>query len=167
MGKILRRIGDKNLVGLKNILKQNQISNHDKLFRYHQKLQNPGRNNGSSYYVGQPGGSSRIFLRDRGRNDEADVSEKFRFRLFIFTSRNKRSLSTFKIELMSKRDPLLAKLRTPVHIDFIAKYILKKSKEETRQILNEYINVGIVGESPLAKDYFGVIAESSPEKRKK
>jgi len=68
---------------------------------------------------------------------------------------------------MSKRDPLLAKLRTPVHIDFIAKYILKKSKEETRQILNEYINVGIVGESPLAKDYFGVIAESSPEKRKK
>jgi hypothetical protein len=65
---------------------------------------------------------------------------------------------------MSKRDPLLAKLRTPVHIDFIATYILKESRDKTREILQEYIDAGIVGESPLAKDYFGVINPQSANK---
>ena len=35
---------------------------------------------------------------------------------------------------------LLAKLRTPVHIDYIAKYILNTSIEDTRNILMMLLN---------------------------
>lgn len=62
---------------------------------------------------------------------------------------------------MKKRDPLLSKLRTPVHIDFIATYILKEDKVKTREILQEYINAGIIEESKLAKNYFGLTKQDS------
>jgi len=62
---------------------------------------------------------------------------------------------------MKKRDPLLSKLRTPVHVDFIAKYILKEDKTKTLEILQKYIDAGIIEESNLAKNYFGLVKEIS------
>jgi len=54
----------------------------------------------------------------------------------------------------SPPDPLLGKLRSPIHINFIAKYILKKNLSETREILKDYMDRGLIRESNLAKDYF-------------
>jgi len=49
---------------------------------------------------------------------------------------------------------LEGKLRMPIHISYISKYILKKSQNETKEILKNAINEGIIEESPLAKDYY-------------
>jgi len=46
------------------------------------------------------------------------------------------------------------KLRRPVHINYIASYIFKTSKDETRNLLQPYIEQGIVIESKYAKDYY-------------
>lgn len=46
------------------------------------------------------------------------------------------------------------KLRRPIHINYIAFYIFKTSVEETRNILNKYVEKGIVTESKYAKDYY-------------
>lgn len=53
-------------------------------------------------------------------------------------------------------DLLLSKLRRPIHISYISKYILKESEEKTREILNELINDGLIKESPIGEDYYGV-----------
>jgi hypothetical protein len=49
---------------------------------------------------------------------------------------------------------LLSKLRQPIHIDYISKYILKKNIKETKEELIELVNNGLITESELAKDYY-------------
>ena len=51
---------------------------------------------------------------------------------------------------------LLSKLRQPVHIDYISHYILKTSINESKKILDNLINDGIIVESKLSKDYYVV-----------
>jgi hypothetical protein len=50
----------------------------------------------------------------------------------------------------------LNKLRQPIHITYISKYILKKDLKETKEILENYINEGIIEESKIANGYYGV-----------
>ena len=50
---------------------------------------------------------------------------------------------------------LNSKLRQPVHISYISKYILKISEKETKKMLDELICEGLVIESPLAPGYYG------------
>ena len=49
---------------------------------------------------------------------------------------------------------LLSKLRQPIHINYIAKYILKESIDETRKKLTILIEDGILIESKTSKDYY-------------
>ena len=51
---------------------------------------------------------------------------------------------------------LMGKLRQPIHIDYISKYILKESIEETTKIINKLVEDNIVEESKYAKDYYVV-----------
>jgi hypothetical protein len=51
---------------------------------------------------------------------------------------------------------LMSKLRQPVHISYISKYILKETEEVTQKILNELINENQIEESPLSKGYYVV-----------
>lgn len=51
---------------------------------------------------------------------------------------------------------LMGKLRQPIHIDYISKYILKESLEETKKIINKLVDDNIVEESKYAKDYYVV-----------
>ena len=52
---------------------------------------------------------------------------------------------------------LIGKLRQPIHISYISKYILKKNIEETKKELNFLIESGIIVESKIAKEYYVVI----------
>ena len=49
---------------------------------------------------------------------------------------------------------LNSKLRQPVHISYISKYILKKTEKETKEILNQMIEENLIEESPLASNYY-------------
>ena len=49
---------------------------------------------------------------------------------------------------------LNSKLRQPVHISYISKYILKKTEKETKEILFEMISEGLIEESSLASNYY-------------
>jgi len=49
---------------------------------------------------------------------------------------------------------LNTKLRQPIHISYISKYILKITEKETKEILDELINEGVIEESTLAPDYY-------------
>jgi len=49
---------------------------------------------------------------------------------------------------------LLSKLRQPVHIDYISKYILRIPENETRTILNKLLEENVIQESTYAKDYY-------------
>ena len=49
---------------------------------------------------------------------------------------------------------LLSKLRQPIHIDYISKYILKVSEDDARIELNKLIEENIIEESKYAKDYY-------------
>ena len=51
---------------------------------------------------------------------------------------------------------LLGKLRQPIHIDYISKYILRESIEETMNIINKLVEDNIIEESKYAKDYYVV-----------
>jgi hypothetical protein len=51
---------------------------------------------------------------------------------------------------------LLAKLRQPIHIDYISTYILNETKENTLKIINELIEGGVVEESKDEKNYYMV-----------
>ena len=55
---------------------------------------------------------------------------------------------------MDIRKTLFSKMRRPVHISYIQKYILKLTEEQTREILNDYISQGVIIESEYAKDYY-------------
>ena len=50
----------------------------------------------------------------------------------------------------------LNKLRQPIHIDYISKYILKVDMDETKEILQKYIDEGIIEESKISNGYYGV-----------
>lgn len=50
----------------------------------------------------------------------------------------------------------LNKLRQPIHISYISKYILKTDMSETKEILEKYISEGIIEESKIADGYYGV-----------
>jgi hypothetical protein len=50
----------------------------------------------------------------------------------------------------------MSKLRQPVHISYIAKYILKTTEDETHEILKEYIDNGQIKESEISKGYYVV-----------
>jgi hypothetical protein len=49
---------------------------------------------------------------------------------------------------------LNSKLRQPVHISYISKYILKLTDKETKEILDKLIDEGVIDESPLASSYY-------------
>ena len=51
---------------------------------------------------------------------------------------------------------LMGKLRQPIHIDYISKYILKESIEETKDIINKLVDDNIIEESKYAEDYYVV-----------
>ena len=46
------------------------------------------------------------------------------------------------------------KLRRPVHISYISRYILKLDESETRKIMNKLIESDIIEESKYASDYY-------------
>lgn len=50
----------------------------------------------------------------------------------------------------------LNKLQRPIHISYISKYLLKLDINETKEVLQKYIDEGIIEESKLAKEYYGV-----------
>lgn len=50
----------------------------------------------------------------------------------------------------------LNKLRQPIHISYISKYILKTNMKETKEVLEKYISEGIIEESKIADGYYGV-----------
>ena len=50
---------------------------------------------------------------------------------------------------------LNSKLRQPIHISYISKYILKMTEKETKEILDKLIDEGVIEESPLAPGYYG------------
>ena len=50
---------------------------------------------------------------------------------------------------------LNTKLRQPIHISYISKYILKMTEKETKEILDKLIEEGVIEESPLAPGYYG------------
>jgi len=50
---------------------------------------------------------------------------------------------------------LNTKLRQPVHISYISKYILKMTEKETKEILDKLIEEVVIEESPLAPGYYG------------
>jgi hypothetical protein len=52
---------------------------------------------------------------------------------------------------------LMDKLRQPIHISYISKYILKKDMDETKEQLDILISEGYIKESNLAKGYYVVI----------
>ena len=49
---------------------------------------------------------------------------------------------------------LNSKLRQPIHISYISKYILKMTEKETKKILDEMISDGLIEESPMASEYY-------------
>jgi len=52
---------------------------------------------------------------------------------------------------------LMDKLRQPIHISYISKYILKRSDEETKEQLDILISEGLIKESNIADGYYVVI----------
>jgi len=54
-------------------------------------------------------------------------------------------------EIMKKIE---GKLRRPVHINYIARYIVKLDVDETREILKKLIYMNIIEESGYARDYY-------------
>jgi hypothetical protein len=56
-------------------------------------------------------------------------------------------------EIMNKIE---GKLRRPVHINYIANYIVKLPIGETRNLLTKLIDLGVIVESNHAKDYFAL-----------
>lgn len=51
---------------------------------------------------------------------------------------------------------LLSKLRQPVHISYISKYILKKGESDTEVELNKLMEEGLIEESHISKGYYVV-----------
>jgi len=62
-----------------------------------------------------------------------------------------------------QRKNLLAKLRRPVHVDYISRYILNCSIEEAMIEINQLINENILEESCYSKNYY-VVKKNEEEK---
>lgn len=68
-----------------------------------------------------------------------------------------RNLKTKKKKMTPNQEKtFLNKLRQPIHISYISKYILKTDMEETKNILQKYIDEGIIEESKIPEGYYGV-----------
>ena len=52
---------------------------------------------------------------------------------------------------------LMDKLRQPIHISYISKYILKLDEEDTKKQLELLISEGHIKESNIAEGYYVVI----------
>ena len=52
---------------------------------------------------------------------------------------------------------LTDKLRQPIHISYISKYILKLDEEKTKEQLDILISEGFIKESNLANGYYVVV----------
>jgi len=52
---------------------------------------------------------------------------------------------------------LTDKLRQPIHISYISKYILKLNEEDTKKELDILISEGFIKESNLANGYYVVV----------
>jgi hypothetical protein len=55
---------------------------------------------------------------------------------------------------------LLSKLRQPIHISYIARYILKETEEKTQEIIESLISKDILEESKYAKNYYVIKQEN-------
>ena len=57
---------------------------------------------------------------------------------------------------MDKRQikSLMDKLRQPIHISYISRYILKKDMDETKRQLDILISEGYIKESKLSQGYY-------------
>jgi hypothetical protein len=57
---------------------------------------------------------------------------------------------------MDKRQikALMDKLRQPIHISYISRYILKKDMDETKQQLDILISEGYIKESSLSQGFY-------------
>lgn len=55
-------------------------------------------------------------------------------------------------------DPITKKLqknlKNPTYLGYISQYLLKKSREETQEIIDKLIDDGLVEESRFAKKYY-------------
>ena len=51
---------------------------------------------------------------------------------------------------------LLGKLWHPIHIDYISKYILNQSMDDTINLINKLVEENIIEESKYAKNYYVV-----------
>ena len=49
---------------------------------------------------------------------------------------------------------LLSKLRTPIHVSYISKYLTKLPLDDTMEIINGMIEDGLIEESKYGKGYF-------------
>ena len=60
---------------------------------------------------------------------------------------------------MDKRQikTLMDKLRQPIHISYISKYILKQSIDESQKQLDILISEGYIKKSPLSDGYYVAI----------
>jgi competence protein ComGC len=60
---------------------------------------------------------------------------------------------------MDKRQikSLMDKLRQPIHISYISKYILKLDDDETKKQLDTLISEGYIKESKLSQGYYVAI----------
>jgi hypothetical protein len=60
---------------------------------------------------------------------------------------------------MDKRQikALMDKLRQPIHITYISKYILKKDVDETKKQLDILISEGYIKESNLSEGFYVVV----------
>lgn len=52
------------------------------------------------------------------------------------------------------REKLLAKMRQPIHISYLAKYVVKDTIYNTQEIIFELMAEGLVEESIYAKKYY-------------
>jgi len=56
-----------------------------------------------------------------------------------------------------KEKVLLNKLRRAVQISYISKYIIREELDKTQDIINDYINKGVIKESEYAKGYYELV----------
>lgn len=52
---------------------------------------------------------------------------------------------------------LMDKLRQPIHISYISKYILRKNMDETKKQLDTLISEGFIKESSLSEGFYVAI----------
>jgi hypothetical protein len=56
----------------------------------------------------------------------------------------------------STKQTLLSKLRRPIHVSYISKYLVKLPMNETINLLNEMISEDLIEESVYGKGYYAI-----------